>query len=77
MELAKNNASGKIFVVVDDAGGAELLVITPDGKVKSLERRLFTVLDAMDPKYPQPDCGISKKQMDVYEGYLKEESLCK
>lgn len=71
MELVKNNASGKIFVVLDDAGGSDFLVITPEGKIKRLERSLFTVWDAMDPKYPQPDYVISKKQMDVYEEYLK------
>ena len=77
MELVQNKASGKIFVVLDDAGEAYFLVITPDGKVKRLERRLFDVWDAIDPEYPRLDCGITKKQMDVYEEYLEEESLCR
>lgn len=28
MELVRNKASGKIFVVLDDSGGAEFLVVT-------------------------------------------------
>lgn len=76
-ELVKNYASGKIFVVLDDAGGSDFLAITPEGKVKSLERRLFAVWDAIDPKYPQLDFGLTKKQMDVYEEYLEKKSLSK
>ena len=77
MELVKNNASGKIFVVLDDAGGSDFLVITPEGKVKRLEQSLFTVWDAIDPGYPHLDYGLTRKQMDVYAEYLEEESLRK
>ena len=38
MELAENRASGKIFVVLDDTGGRDFLVITPEGRVQRLER---------------------------------------
>jgi hypothetical protein len=52
-------------------------VVTPEGKVKSLERSLFAVWDGIDSEYPQLDYGLTKKQMDVYEEYLEKESLCK
>lgn len=77
MELVKNNASGKIFIVLDDAGGSDFLVITPEGKVKSLKRCLFTAWDSIDPKYPQLDYGLTKKQNDVYQEYLEKEILRK
>jgi len=41
VELVKNKASGKYFVLIDDTGGTDFLVITPDGKVRRLERNLF------------------------------------
>ena len=77
MELVKNNASGKIFIVLDDVGGSDFLVITPEGKVKRLERSLFAVWDAINAKYSQLDYDLTKKQMDVYEEYLEKESLRK
>ena len=48
MELVKNRASGKFFVVLDDAGGPDFLLITPEGKIKRLERRLFSPQSVAD-----------------------------
>ena len=66
MELVKNKASGKIFVVLDDIGNGDFLVITPDGKVKHLEKCLFTSLSDMDRE------GANEKQLTVYEDYFGE-----
>ena len=41
MELVRNKASGKTFIVLEDLGEDEFLVITPDGEVKKLEKRPF------------------------------------
>ena len=49
MEFVKNKASGKLFVLLDDTGGSDFLVITPEGKVKRLERHLFEPQDLVAP----------------------------
>lgn len=72
MELVKNKASGKYFVVLDDSGVADFLVVTPEGKVKRLERRLF------DPQYPIDPMDLlwgrnfTKTQIDIYREYFDE-----
>ena len=66
MELVKNKASGKIFVVLDDIGNGDFLMITPDGKVMRLEKRLFTSLSDMDRE------GVNEKQLTVYKDYFGE-----
>lgn len=67
MELVRNIASGKFFVVLDDTGGPDILVITPEGKMRSLERRLFEPVDLSD--YGDQ---LNKMQIDLYSAYLDE-----
>ncbi|BBO71193.1 hypothetical protein DSCA_51230 [Desulfosarcina alkanivorans] len=69
MELVKNKASGKFFVVLDDAGISQFLVITPAGKVKCLSRHLFESYDDLDLKTLQWRHYITEKQMDTYVEY--------
>ncbi|GAB6910155.1 hypothetical protein JCM12296A_60120 [Desulfosarcina cetonica] len=70
MELVKNKASGKIFIVLDDSGGDEFLVITPDGKIKTLERRLFASIDMLDQGNPMLDHRVSLAQRGTYADYV-------
>lgn len=72
MELVKNKISGKIFVVLDDPGGSEFMVVTPEGKVKWIERRLFAVLDVVEPNNPQLNYVLTKTQEDIYAEYFNE-----
>lgn len=72
MELAKNKASGKLFVVLDDTGGPNLLVITPEGKKRSLERRLFELIEMTDPAEALSKQKLTKSQVDLYLEYLDE-----
>ncbi|WP_373498419.1 hypothetical protein [Desulfococcus sp.] len=72
MELVKNNASGKYFVVLDDTGEDEFLVITPEGKVKRLERRLFGPRNIVDPKKTMRVRHLTPTQIDKYSEYLDE-----
>ncbi len=72
MELAKNKASGKLFVVLDDTGGPTLLVITPEGKKRSLERRLFELIEMTDPAEALSKQKLTKSQVDLYLEYLDE-----
>lgn len=71
MELVKNKASGKCFVLLDDNGGPDFLVITPEGKVKRLERRLFEPRVAVEPEHTPWVHALTKPQIDIYEKYLE------
>ena len=71
MELVKNKASDKYFVVLDDdTGDIDLLLITPEGKVRQLERRLFGPLDIVDPKKPRWRHKLTELQLKKYEEYF-------
>ncbi len=72
MELVKNKASGKYFVLIDDTGGTDFLVITPDGKVSRLERNLFAPPDLVDPQEALFNHHLTKTQADIYSEYLGE-----
>ena len=52
VELVRNIASGKYFILLEDkSGSANFLLITPTGKVRQIERRLFglpNIFDQMD-----------------------------
>lgn len=69
MDLVKNKASGKSFIVLDDNGDAEFLLITPEGKVKQLDRHLFGPQVTVDPKMPPLNLHITKTQIDKYAEY--------
>ncbi len=71
MELVKNKASGKSFIILDDTGDAYFQLITPEGKVKRLERHLFEPKVAVDPNEPQWNLNLTKTQMDKYAKYAE------
>lgn len=70
MELLRNKASGKCFVLIDDSGGSDFLVITPEGKVKRLERRLFEPWVAGEPADTPWVHALTKIQINIYEKYI-------
>lgn len=70
MELVRNKATGKFFVVLDDDGGSDFLVATPDGKIRRLDRHLFGAQDIADPEDVQLREHLTAKQMDLYETYF-------
>ncbi len=74
MELVRNKASGKIFVVLDDDGANDFLVVTPDGKVKRLERRLFTYLKDID-QASEVERLVTKAQLTGYKDYFGEQLI--
>ena len=75
MELVKNKASGKLFVVLADTGEPYFLVITPKGKVRRLERCLFQTQDITDPGEALSRHQLTQTQVDLYFEYLGENSL--
>ena len=42
MEVCKNKNSNKLFVYLQDIDGGQLLLITPEGNIKKLNRSLFS-----------------------------------
>ena len=73
MELVRNKASGKYFIVLDDdTRSTEFLVITSEGMLKRLERHLFEPHNAIDPEDTLWVHNLTKIQMDKYEEYLDE-----
>jgi hypothetical protein len=71
VELVKNKVSGKNFVVLDDTGGADFLVVTPEGKVKRLERHLFEPEIVVDPQADPLESKLTKIQMDIQRKYFE------
>jgi len=69
VDVVRNKASGRLFVVLDDDGGPDFLLVTPHGRVKRLDRHLFTAQGLEDLG---PRVGIEKltpMQMAVYAAY--------
>ena len=73
MELVKNKSSGKYFIVLDDNIDAiDFLLITPNGKVIRLERRLFDDPDFVDPNKPPWRHRLTELQLEQYEEYFDQ-----
>jgi len=72
MELVKNKASGKYFVVLEETGDGEFLVVTPEGKIKRLERYLFESLHVADPVEALVNHNLTKPQLNRYLTYFGE-----
>jgi len=69
MDLVKNIASGKPFIVLDDTGDRYIQLITPEGKVKRLDRRLFGPLVTTDHMGSKQDDNLTGVQMNKYMEY--------
>lgn len=72
VELVRNKASGKYFVVLDGSAASEFLVITPEGKVKHLERNLFEPIDTVDPEDTRWMYHLTRLQREKYAEYIEE-----
>jgi hypothetical protein len=72
MKLVKNKSSGRFFLVLEDTGGARFVLVTPEGKVKRLERRLFGAHISADHQDSQWDSLLTRVQMDTYAAYDTE-----
>jgi hypothetical protein len=68
MIMVKNKSSGRSFIVLEDTGGARFLLVTPEGKIKHLERRLFgrqMPADHHDKQYHH----LTMAQVDAFDRY--------
>lgn len=72
MTLIRNKTSGKYFIVLEaeDEPEDHLLLITPEGRVKRLEKRLFEGPVPGDPRAPAWVKRLSAAQLAKYEEYL-------
>lgn len=71
VELVRNKASGRDFIFLDeDTDGTNFLLITPEGKVRRLEQRLFGPLDIVDPKKHRCRRRLTKLQLKKYKKYF-------
>jgi hypothetical protein len=72
MTLIRNKTSGKYFIVLEgeDASEGHLLLITPEGRVKRLESRLFEGPVTVDPRAPAWVKRLSAAQLAKYDEYL-------
>ncbi len=66
MELIRNKVSGKFFILLDDSGASDILVITPEGKLKRLKRYLFASQDFFDPEEAVRNKRLTRKQVEIY-----------
>ena len=71
MELVKNKVSGKSFIVIDDTADKYIKLITPEGKVKFLDRHLFEPLASADYKDSLYYDHLTNVQIDRYMEYEK------
>lgn len=69
MIVVKNKSSGKSFIVLDDTGDARFLLVTPEGKIKRLERRLFGGQIAADHPDLQWGRDLTMAQRHTYAAY--------
>ena len=70
--VIRNKRSGRYFIVLDEdpQKDAMMLMITPAGFVKHLERRLFGGLEMADPMDPVWSQMLSEVQLEKYREYL-------
>ncbi|MBU1399410.1 MAG: hypothetical protein KKH85_11055 [Proteobacteria bacterium] len=70
MELVKNKASGKHFIIINDNENGTGLMVTPQGEVKVLELQLFDHVEVIDPECALVNRRLTVEQIDKYKEYL-------
>jgi hypothetical protein len=72
MKTCNNKKSGKTFICVDVSNNGMRLMISPNGDVKALEKRLFTdPVEGEEPETLLEQGLISKEQYKVYIAYYQ------
>lgn len=70
MEIVKNKASGKHFIIINDNENGKGLMITPQGELKGLELQLFEHGEVIDPEGDLVDRLLTADQIDKYKEYM-------
>ena len=72
MKICNNKKSSKIFICVDVSNNGMGLMISPNGDVKALEKRLFTdPTEGEDPEILLEEGLITKEQYKVFIAYYQ------
>ncbi len=73
MKICKNKKTGHVFICLDEIDNAKVLMITPNGDVKMLERGLFTEpLEVDDGGMLLTQGQINSKQYNIYNQYRQK-----
>jgi len=70
MEIVKNKASGKHFIIINDNENGKGLMISPQGELKELELQLFDHGEVIDPEGDLVDRLLTADQIDKYKEYM-------
>ncbi len=71
MDIVRNKASGKYFIMITDYGDGKGLLVTPQGELKSLELHLFDPPENVDPEEALENQMITENQVVKYNENLE------
>lgn len=75
MEVCKNKASGKYFLLIEETDDGKLLLVIPNGEVKELDPPLFEDTEELDIDYCLNTGLIASRQIDGYKKFIEEDSI--
>ena len=71
MEICKNECSGKYFIYIYAINADQLLLVTPIGAIKSLEKKYFSEPIDVDENQSVLEQHITKQQYEAYQAHEK------
>ena len=74
MEVCKNKASEKYFLLIEETDDGKLLLVIPNGEVKELDPPLFEDIEELDIDYCL-NSGFASRQIDGYKKFIEEDSI--
>jgi hypothetical protein len=72
MKIYRNKSSAKYFIYIENTGNEEALLVTPEGKIKSLKIRLFDGPEEGDGDYLLSQNLITEEQKKRYQQCMKD-----
>jgi len=75
MEVCKNKASEKYFLLIEETDDGKLLLVIPSGEVKELDPPLFEDIEELDIDYCLNSGLIASRQFDGYKKFIEEDSI--
>jgi len=74
MQVCKNKKSGKYFIYIQDTGNNEVLLITPEADIKSLDATLFEDSEDLEADFLLANNQLTEEQIQRLEMFEKERS---
>ena len=72
IDVCRNKESGKHFIHVESAPNKMARMIGPDGRVRTLDTKLFGDIEEMDRSYLIVEGLITQKQRDLYDSLVND-----